>query len=91
LPTARDVLNDLKWNRGQLAGATIAYVHRGAPDDTAVIAGAAIVALRRSFFDLASGASIPYHRVLRIALAGAVVWERGREAGRAGEGAARPS
>lgn len=84
LPTARDVLNDLRWNRGQLEQATIAYLHRGAPDDTAFIAGSAVVALRRSFFDLAGGTSIPYHRVKRIEVGGAVVWERGGEAGARG-------
>lgn len=42
--------------------------------------GADIVALGHSFFELKSvgpmPAMIPYHRILRIELDGAVVWER---------------
>lgn len=77
MSSARDALNDLRWHRGELARAVVVYVHRGAPGDTMAVRGSDIVALRRSFFDLASGASIPYHRVLRIEVDGEAVWERG--------------
>jgi hypothetical protein len=76
MTTAREALLELQWSRGKLAEATIAYVHRGAPGDEATVRGSDILALRRSFFDLRSGASIPYHRVLRIQLEGTLVWER---------------
>jgi hypothetical protein len=76
--TARDALNDLKWNAQRLHEAVVTYVHRGAPGDERAVPGGEIVALRPSFFDLRDGASIPYHRVLRIALGGQVVWERAR-------------
>jgi len=76
MTSARDALNDLKWHRGSLEGVEVAYVHRGAPDDTAYAKGSDILAVRRSFFDLAGGASIPYHRVLRITVAGETIWQR---------------
>jgi uncharacterized protein (UPF0248 family) len=76
VPTARDALNELKWNQRRLDEAIVSYVHRGAPGDEAHVRGSDILALRASFFDLRDGASIPYHRVLRIVVGGSVVWER---------------
>lgn len=76
MTTARDFLNELKWHRGTLDEATIWYVHRGAPGDLASVQGSAVLELRRSFFDLPGGTSIPYHRVQRVELQGKVVWER---------------
>lgn len=81
MTTARDALNDLKWNRRQLEEAVVFYVHRGAPGDVAAARGSDILELRRSFFDLQGGASIPYHRVLRIEVGGSVFWERPRAPG----------
>ena len=74
----REVLNRLKWDPGGggLAGVVVAYVHRGAPDDTAVVQGAGIADPGPGFMTLASGASIPYHRILRIEREGAVLWAR---------------
>lgn len=83
MPTARAFLNDLKWHQGRLDDATIWYVHRGAPGDEAAARGRDVLALRRSFFDLRDGASIPYHRVLRVEVDGAPVWQRRREEGAA--------
>lgn len=83
MPTAKDALNELKWNQQRLDEAVVWFVHRGAPGDERGVPGRDITALRSSFFDLREGASIPYHRVLRIEVAGALVWERGgaREGG----------
>jgi uncharacterized protein (UPF0248 family) len=76
MTTAKDALDELRWHRQRLGDAVIAYRHRGAPGDERHVRGSDILALRASFFDLPDGASIPYHRVLRIELDGAVVWER---------------
>lgn len=43
----------------------VTYVHRGAPDDMAVIKGEDIVELGRSFFR-AGESYIPYHRIIKI-------------------------
>jgi uncharacterized protein (UPF0248 family) len=55
-------------------------VHRGAPDDERAVKGSDIIDIGASFFELASvgpgSAMIPYHRVLRIEVDGALVWER---------------
>lgn len=77
---AKDLLNDLKWHRHALDRALVHYVHRGAPGDEAVVEGAQILDLGNSFFTLRregpGSASIPYHRVLRVELDGALIWER---------------
>jgi len=76
MPTAREVLNELKWREGlDLESAEVWYVHRGAPNDTAIIPGRAITELGHSFFQTAD-ASIPYHRVLKIVHAGQVLFDR---------------
>lgn len=77
---AKDFLNDLKWHHDALDRALVHYVHRGAPGDERAVPGSQIVELGHSFFTLlqAEGrsGSIPYHRILRIDLDGALVWER---------------
>lgn len=82
--TPREVLNELKWRDRALARARVTYRHRGAPHDERTIEGNDIAELGRSFFELRStrpfSSSIPYHRVLRIEVDGALVWER-RESG----------
>jgi uncharacterized protein len=74
--SARDALNELRWSEQRLGEAVIFYVHRGAPGDTRAVRGTDVLGLRRGFFDLRDGASIPYHRVKRIEVAGEVVWAR---------------
>ena len=58
----------------------IVYRHRGAPGDERAVTGAQVVAIGHGFLELASEgprpAMIPYHRILRIELDGAVVWRR---------------
>ncbi|MCU0859390.1 MAG: DUF504 domain-containing protein [Thermoplasmata archaeon] len=80
----RDVLNMIRWSEeGGLAGTTVWYVHRGAPDDRAKVDGAAICQLGSLFFETAD-ASIPYHRVLRIDHKGRTLFERKGKAGGTG-------
>jgi uncharacterized protein (UPF0248 family) len=79
LTSPRDVLNWLKWHERALAEAQIAYVHRGAPNDTRVVSGAEVRDVGSWAFVLGEGAreaTIPYHRVLRISRGGEVLWER---------------
>lgn len=78
----REVLNEMKWREHALDEAEIHYVHRGAPNDTRVVRGGAVVDLGRSFFTLrdprrpGGEASIPYHRVFRITRGDDEVWRR---------------
>lgn len=73
-------MNEIKWHRHALERARITYVHRGAPGDERTVSGAEVVDLGPSFFELRSEeplpAMIPYHRVLRIEVDGAIAWER---------------
>lgn len=57
----RDVLNKLKWKEGEsLTDATIFYVSRGSPEDSASASGTEIKSLEAFGFDLESGSFIPY-------------------------------
>ncbi|MCA1813473.1 MAG: RNA repair domain-containing protein [Halobacteriales archaeon] len=76
MTTAREALNELRWSRHRLQDCIIVYRHRGAPGDEREVRGSSVLALRSSFFGLPDGASIPYHRVLRVELDGKMVWER---------------
>jgi uncharacterized protein len=73
MPFPREVLNQLKWKEHDLDGATITYIHRGAPGDIISIGGGDIVELERSFF-VTVDSKIPYHRITEIRYRGAVVW-----------------
>ena len=74
--TPRAVLNKLKWTEGLgLEKAEIWYVHRGAPDDTKIIMGSAIMELGSSFFR-SEEATIPYHRIFKIVYENEVLFER---------------
>lgn len=57
-------------------------MHRGAPGDTRTASGADVVAVGHGFLELRSlgpmPAMIPYHRILRIEVDGATLWERAR-------------
>lgn len=75
----RAQLNELKWHHDALDEAVVHYVHRGAPGDRAVIEGADILELGRSFITLRTPegeGQIPYHRVFRIDRGQETIWER---------------
>ena len=72
----REVLNRIRWSEeGGLEGATVWYIHRGAPGDVARVEGASIKLLGSLFFETEE-ASIPYHRVLRIDHRGRTLFRR---------------
>jgi uncharacterized protein (UPF0248 family) len=73
----RDVLNRLKWKEGEsLSDATIYYVSRGSPDDSASVDGSEIIRLEPFGIELKSGSFIPYHRVYRIDYRGETVFDK---------------
>ena len=65
MPTAKEVLNKIKWSK-DIKKSELWYLHRGAPDDTMIISGKDIIALHHSFMELESETMIPYHRILKI-------------------------
>ncbi len=72
----RDILNEYKWRDGlNLDDLEIWYIHRGAPNDTMIIKGSEIEEIGRSFMEL-KGATIPYHRVIKIIDADKTVFQR---------------
>ena len=73
----KDVLNRLKWKEGEsLADATVCYVSRGSPGDSASVGGREIKEIGAFGFELASGSFIPYHRVYRIDYRGRTIFDR---------------
>jgi uncharacterized protein (UPF0248 family) len=73
----RDVLNKLKWKEGEsLADATIYYVSRGSPDDSASASGSEIKHIESFGFELDSGSFIPWHRVYKIDYRGETIFDR---------------
>ncbi|OPY26035.1 MAG: hypothetical protein A4E28_02749 [Methanocella sp. PtaU1.Bin125] len=75
----RDVLNRLRWKEGEsLADATVYYVSRGCPDDSASAGGGEIKSIEAFGFELDSGSFIPYHRVYRIDYRGGTIFNRQR-------------
>jgi uncharacterized protein (UPF0248 family) len=76
MPSAREVLNEFKWSDDkEFNKIEIWYIHRGAPNDTAIISGSDILEVQRSFMKTKT-ATIPYHRIFKIIYAGNVVWEK---------------
>lgn len=76
MPLPRDILNELRWRDDRdLSKADIWYVHRGAPNDTMIISGDAVVKLEHSFMILEES-SIPYHRIYKIIYNNEVIFER---------------
>jgi uncharacterized protein (UPF0248 family) len=76
MPSAHEVLNELKWREDRDLNITeIWYIHRGAPNDSMIIKGSEIIELQHSFMKLA-GAMIPYHRILKIVYEGQVIWRK---------------
>jgi uncharacterized protein (UPF0248 family) len=73
----KDVLNKLKWKEGEsLADATIYYVSRGSPDDSASVSGREIKNIEAFGFELESGSYIPYHRVYKIDYRGETIFDK---------------
>lgn len=73
----RDVLNKLRWKEGEsLADATIFYVSRGSPDDSASADGSEVKSIEAFGFELESGTFIPYHRVYKIDYRGETIFDR---------------
>jgi uncharacterized protein (UPF0248 family) len=73
----KDILNRLKWKEGEsLSDATILYVSRGSPDDTASVSGSEIKNIESFGFELESGSYIPYHRVYRIEYRGETIFDK---------------
>jgi len=74
---SRDVLNRYMWDPAfDFQDVVVEYIHRGAPGDTGILHGRDIKHLGRQFMET-EGASIPYHRIIRILYRGEVVWQRG--------------
>ena len=74
----RDVLNAIKWKHSSgmgLESVEIYYVHRGAPGDIGKVRGEEVKEIGRHYLEL-EGASIPYHRILKITFRKEVVYER---------------
>jgi len=68
--------HDARFSFGNI---TVWYVDRGAPGDRSQVSGADISDLSAHYFEVASDSGtkcIPYHRIRRIAYAGATIWER---------------
>ncbi len=75
--SARDVLNRLKWKEGEtIADATIYYVSRGSPDDSASASGSDVKSIEAFGIELASGSFIPYHRIYKIDYRGRTIFDK---------------
>jgi uncharacterized protein len=73
----KDVLNKLKWKEGEsIADATIYYVSRGSPGDSASVSGREIKNIESFGFELESGSFIPYHRVYKIDYRGETIFDK---------------
>ncbi len=83
----RELLNERKWHRGDLAALTLVVRHRGAPGDERRISGGSIfeIAAAGIFVEArdAEGepiddgrAFIPYHRLLRVLAPEGLLYER---------------
>ncbi len=72
----REVLNELRWREPpRLAQATLWVLNRRRPEGYSTIPGSEVVVLGKSFFET-TRATIPYHRIFRIAVGGEVAYER---------------
>ncbi|WP_424357622.1 DUF504 domain-containing protein [Methanocella sp. MCL-LM] len=71
------MLNRLKWKAGEsLSDATIYYVSRGSPRDSATVSGDEIKEIGAFGLELESGSVIPYHRVYRIDYRDATIFDQ---------------
>lgn len=93
--TVRSVLNELRWREDRdFSRVSVEYIHRGAPKDTAAVAGSEILALepwmmvirRRGHgaSPVPGQAAIPYHRIVRVLYDGAPVFDRSPPEGQKG-------
>lgn len=75
-PTARDVLNELRW-RGpdRLSDAVLWYRDRERSEGHRIIHGSEIVDLERRYFTTARS-RFPYYKIDRIECGGEVLYER---------------
>ena len=65
-PTAREVLNELKWREDRDFGLVKVYIiHRGNPGDSKLLVGDEIHGLDQLFFQTEE-TSIPFHRIYKI-------------------------
>lgn len=75
-PTARDVLNELRWREpSRLAAAVVWYRDRTRGEGYRVIRGSDIVDLERRYFTTGA-ARLPYYKVERIECDGKVLFAR---------------
>jgi uncharacterized protein (UPF0248 family) len=73
----KDILNRLKWKEGEsLSDATIFYVSRGSPDDSASASGSDVKSIESFGFELESGSYIPYHRIYKIEYRGEIIFDK---------------
>jgi len=65
-PTAREVLNELKWRKDRDFSLVNVYIiHRGNPGDSKLLVGDEIHELNQLFFQTEE-TSIPFHRIYKI-------------------------
>lgn len=73
----KDVLNKLKWKESEsLSDATVYYVSRGSPGDSASVSGGEIKNIDPFGLELESGTFIPYHRIYKIDYRGRTIFDR---------------
>jgi len=75
VPTAREVLNELRWREGRDLRRAEVWVRGRTADDAKRIGGDEITELGHRYFSTAS-ATIPYYKVLRIHYEGETLFER---------------
>ena len=71
----REILNELKWSKGELEDVEIWYIHRGAPNNTKIITGKEIISIDKTFLQTID-AMIPHHRIFKIMLKNTILFER---------------
>jgi len=75
-PTAREVLNELRWRgANRLPDATLWYADRARAEGFRIILGTEIVELERRYFRTTT-ARLPYYKIARIVCGGKTVFER---------------
>ncbi len=75
MPTAREVLNELRWREGRDLRRAVVWVRGRSADQVKAIRGDEITELGRRYFSTAR-ATIPYYKVVRILYQGELMFER---------------
>jgi uncharacterized protein (UPF0248 family) len=75
MKTPREVLNEIRWRYDRLKDVEILYIHRGAPDNTKILQGIEIKAIRGGFVETRTF-MLPYHRILKIKLDNRIIYEK---------------